>query len=806
MRKVEGTISSGLTGLPVLHAQVSVLNADTTPAQLYSDNGITPIAQPVLSNGLGYWSFYIADGTYTRIVANPDGSNPITFSDEEMYEDARNVSVPVGEAAVSLPSIGARMGRVAAYDSAGAPIAIDGDTIEAAQAAAVAAIEAAEGESVADIATARDAAIATVASTPGASVYPSLTAALAAIADGQYASVLQSAGYATDTYLRASGSLGLVATTPIGVGFTTQTRMGLQGAPLTITQPPLAPVIAVYGMDGHFTDGMFVPNRMGPAPVRHFQQSASSVTPSSSETVTYGTADPWGGLTGLRIQQPNNLSTAVLVDVNSAAVPSELGSYRIRFYARSHAGAGNQSFKLRAATGSPAYTTAVTEGAWVLVDQTFTFASSSNISIYNENGFGTYPLDIDITMPVVTRPEVVTPIPPVQATGALVDSRLSRPGNITVDANDNIVAPYKGRMKFADNGVTARTFTAMTMVVTFKQTAAGSSFNAPFYARPTNSPTSADIGLGCSGNGFFFSMPGLSRAAINASMTPVGDQFVAVAQRWDATRSDGALGSIIYSDSASASGAGTGGTGVPLAVAWFGGGGYNDSSPLTGLINSIQIYDQYLTDEQLSQAIRHGEDVCALSGNTVGMRNIVFTEGDSIAAGTGATSPDTGYATKSAVELGVKQFRYAVAGAQLGTAANTTGNYLFARLPTLLAQVVRCVRDGKRAIVTTAPGVNGTLDFTAYQSYIDQLRAAGALVIRCTITSSSSNDATITATNTGIRALTSDGLADFASNVNIGAVGAWSNATYFPDGLHPSQAGHDIMEAIIKPVIAGLLI
>lgn len=153
MRKVEGTVSSGTTGLPVLHAQVRVLKADTTPAQLYSDQGVTPLVQPVLSNGLGYWSFFIADGTYTRIIANPDGSNPITFLNEEMYEDARNVSVPVGEAAVSLPSVGARMGRVLGFDSAGLPLAVANDSAAVADDVARAEAAATRADSDSAIAT-----------------------------------------------------------------------------------------------------------------------------------------------------------------------------------------------------------------------------------------------------------------------------------------------------------------------------------------------------------------------------------------------------------------------------------------------------------------------------------------------------------------------------------------------------------------------------------------------------------------------------------------------------------------------------
>lgn len=123
MRKYEDSVSSAVTGLPVYLAEISVQNADTTPAQLYSDNGVTPLTQPALTDGLGLFSFYVADGAYTLIVADPGGANPRTFTNVEIYEDARNVSVPIGEAGLVLPSAGARAGLVLGFDGSGQPVA-----------------------------------------------------------------------------------------------------------------------------------------------------------------------------------------------------------------------------------------------------------------------------------------------------------------------------------------------------------------------------------------------------------------------------------------------------------------------------------------------------------------------------------------------------------------------------------------------------------------------------------------------------------------------------------------------------------
>lgn len=49
-------------------ALITVQNPDTTPAQLYSDNGVTPVSQPLVTDSLGGFSFYAADGRYNLFV------------------------------------------------------------------------------------------------------------------------------------------------------------------------------------------------------------------------------------------------------------------------------------------------------------------------------------------------------------------------------------------------------------------------------------------------------------------------------------------------------------------------------------------------------------------------------------------------------------------------------------------------------------------------------------------------------------------------------------------------------------------
>jgi hypothetical protein len=67
-------------GDAIAGALVTLQNPDTTPVQLYSDNGITPMAQPVVTDSLGGFSFYAADGRYNLFV-HIDGVLVSTITD-----------------------------------------------------------------------------------------------------------------------------------------------------------------------------------------------------------------------------------------------------------------------------------------------------------------------------------------------------------------------------------------------------------------------------------------------------------------------------------------------------------------------------------------------------------------------------------------------------------------------------------------------------------------------------------------------------------------------------------------------------
>jgi hypothetical protein len=64
--KVNGTLT------PILGVQVTVTDTSTgKPAALYSDNGVTVLAQPLTTDETGYFGFYAANGHYSLSFASP---------------------------------------------------------------------------------------------------------------------------------------------------------------------------------------------------------------------------------------------------------------------------------------------------------------------------------------------------------------------------------------------------------------------------------------------------------------------------------------------------------------------------------------------------------------------------------------------------------------------------------------------------------------------------------------------------------------------------------------------------------------
>lgn len=75
-------------GIAYAYAKITVRDTITgAKAQLYGDNGSSPIANPVTADGQGYYFFYVADGRYDLII-NEGGTRQRAVSDEAIFDDS----------------------------------------------------------------------------------------------------------------------------------------------------------------------------------------------------------------------------------------------------------------------------------------------------------------------------------------------------------------------------------------------------------------------------------------------------------------------------------------------------------------------------------------------------------------------------------------------------------------------------------------------------------------------------------------------------------------------------------------------
>lgn len=69
MQKYVNSVAA-TNGIPIAGALVQVNNYPAgTPATIYSDNGVTVAANPLITDGSGNFSFYAADGRYQLVIS-----------------------------------------------------------------------------------------------------------------------------------------------------------------------------------------------------------------------------------------------------------------------------------------------------------------------------------------------------------------------------------------------------------------------------------------------------------------------------------------------------------------------------------------------------------------------------------------------------------------------------------------------------------------------------------------------------------------------------------------------------------------
>jgi hypothetical protein len=102
MQAYQENISAKIGGVlsPVLGVQVTVTDKATgNPAALYSDNGVTAIKQPLVTDETGYFGFYAANGNYTVAFSSPQ----IALAPRvvQLYDPADDVPLTQAQAAAA---------------------------------------------------------------------------------------------------------------------------------------------------------------------------------------------------------------------------------------------------------------------------------------------------------------------------------------------------------------------------------------------------------------------------------------------------------------------------------------------------------------------------------------------------------------------------------------------------------------------------------------------------------------------------------------------------------------------------------
>lgn len=158
----------------------------------------------------------------------------------------------------------------------------------------------------------------------------------------------------------------------------------------------------------------------------------------------------------------------------------------------------------------------------------------------------------------------------------------------------------------------------------------------------------------------------------------------------------------------------------------------------------------------------------------------------------------------------------------IGTVSAVSGSQI-ATMNTRAAGVDACIpsnRGSKRFVLSVLIGANDltaatttTQFLTDLAAYCDARRAAGWKVVLCTLLPNinSGYNAKRNVANTEIRLWTTGGstiagvhadyICDLAADATMGPDAASSNTTYYPDGVHPSDAGHTILETVFRPVM-----
>jgi lysophospholipase L1-like esterase len=222
-------------------------------------------------------------------------------------------------------------------------------------------------------------------------------------------------------------------------------------------------------------------------------------------------------------------------------------------------------------------------------------------------------------------------------------------------------------------------------------------------------------------------------------------------------------------------------------------------------------YNRALSQSEIDEAFRAVQINTSLHGLSVPGGRMLVAEGDSITAASG------NYATLFAQNSSppVSGADAAITGSSLSDVINRATVANFGGGPALNTYLPMTPLAGQKSIYTVLIGANdgawgggSSAYITALSNFLDGQRTAGWTVGICTILPQSAAHTGFNtfrnAVNTAISGWVGthcDFIIDFAANSTIGTDAAGDNATYYPDGEHPSAACYTIMETVYRAAV-----
>lgn len=233
-----------------------------------------------------------------------------------------------------------------------------------------------------------------------------------------------------------------------------------------------------------------------------------------------------------------------------------------------------------------------------------------------------------------------------------------------------------------------------------------------------------------------------------------------------------------------------------------------------GQIAYASAYNVGHTTAQQARQFATISTLMAAKGVTLApLSRLVVFEGDSITTGNGTATPYPNVVMPNLTPI-TQGRNFAAASATI-SGGSTPTNSLVARAPQVDVVFADAPAHG---VLVVAAGHNDAGYCTAAQSYANykaycQARRPNVKkIIACSLLPSTVGGFNVwrAAWNALLYADIAaggiyDGLIDWAADPTIGPDAAASNATYFPDGIHPTTAAHAIMAPIAQTAIAAAL-